>query len=473
MKATLWKTVMVGWAMGLAGCQFTDNLQFADARGSRPAALDFGKSALSCPQVRELRLVNRGMGELVDIEVQISPVGGVFFSEAEAQTGGLSRPLYPCAVESQDVPVSASGAGEAYVGPSPRPSDPLPLDPLCGVEAASLYPGEACRLPVRFQPERIGFYQGEITVRYRGQYGDHQLKRALRAEATERPSEPKAAIRFEDLGTPRFPGRRQANLVVHQNRLFMVGGEQTSDVWASRDGRDWQLVTDHAAFGGSRGADYHQAASFNNSLYVFALWNGERGVWRSPDGATWTKVADIGSRSSYCTISHQGKLLVIGGWKGSVSNDVIASTDGIRFAPVVSSRPFPARMDHECVSVKDRLYVIGGRNETESLRDVWMSADGRDWTKLTGDFAATPFSSSLDAVVYRDQIVILDSDRAYLSKDGGTFETVGITRRELWERGDAVVFEDRIFSLTTPEGAGRYVNRMYAGSWLESFLSSN
>ena len=106
-----------------------------------------------------------------------------------------------------------------------------------------------------------------------------------------------------------WEGRHTAGAAVHAGRMWILGGDciqqrYQPDVWSSRDGVNWTCTTQHAPWGERV---LHMAAAFNGALYVMggqsspsfggiATGGGDEvshaDVWRSEDGATWSKVAD-------------------------------------------------------------------------------------------------------------------------------------------------------------------------------------
>ena len=108
--------------------------------------------------------------------------------------------------------------------------------------------------------------------------------------------------------------RAGAVAVVKGGYLYLVGGEEGftcipggpcppyfNDVWRTRDGVDWELVTEEAAWAPRPG---HQCVVFKNHFVLFGgfglstdpqnpfLPSNPMDVWVSRDGADWTMVSD-------------------------------------------------------------------------------------------------------------------------------------------------------------------------------------
>ena len=91
-----------------------------------------------------------------------------------------------------------------------------------------------------------------------------------------------------------------------------------------------------------------------------------------------------------------GSVLVMGGdrdrpvfsSKGPNFNDVWRTTDGGRTWALVTTAPWSPRTGHKCVQLSGKIYCVGGahQNGTTYLQhDVWASADGKDWSRVSVD----------------------------------------------------------------------------------------
>ncbi len=81
----------------------------------------------------------------------------------------------------------------------------------------------------------------------------------------------------------------------------------------------------------------------------------------------------------------RGRLFLMGGESGgNISNDVWVSTNGKAWSKLSTTNVFPARRFHTSVSFNDRIWVIGGQADAFSRKnDVWSSANGTDWEAVT------------------------------------------------------------------------------------------
>ena len=218
-------------------------------------------------------------------------------------------------------------------------------------------------------------------------------------------------------------GRIQA--VSHHDRLYVLGGDENgnkkNDVWSSADGKNWVLETAAAKWSKR---NYHQSLSHRGRLYVLGGLNGGsiNDVWSSVDGKSWveeTAHAGWSGRSGHQAVSHHGRLYVLGGLGGSRRNDVWSAADGKVWVEESAAAGWSGRNSHQAVSHRGRLYVLGGLGGLHggSMNDVWSSADGRVWVEET---AAAGWSGreGHQALSYRGRLYVLGGF------DGGSINDV-------------------------------------------------
>ena len=149
--------------------------------------------------------------------------------------------------------------------------------------------------------------------------------------------------------TPRLNHR----MVSYKGTLYITGGYYNlaaiQDVWSSVDGTTWNLETDSPPWAArfSHGFVVH-----NNLLY---LMGGEgtgklNDVWSSADGKTWTPKGSMagGNRARFGTVSYKGRLYIMGGYDSSniAKNDVWSSADGENWSLETLEAGWSARRDH-------------------------------------------------------------------------------------------------------------------------------
>ena len=135
-----------------------------------------------------------------------------------------------------------------------------------------------------------------------------------------------------------------------------------------------------------------------------------RGVLRLTDLYSWKEVPTSGSskwkaRSLHTSVVFNSKIWVMGGYDGTDKfNDVWSSTDGSTWTRVNNAADWPARSGHTSVVFDPnengkRIWVLGGRDDTKRLNDVWSSTDGSTWTRVN-NAADWPARSGHTSVVF-------------------------------------------------------------------------
>ena len=211
------------------------------------------------------------------------------------------------------------------------------------------------------------------------------------------------------LESPRAPweGRHCAGYVVHDGRMWIVGGDcnqghYQSDVWSSADGIRWDLVSDLVPWAPRA---LHYTLAFDGRIWVMGgqtmpeFAGGDEvfhnDVWSTVDGVSWTRVVESAPWQPRGMIGgaavHDGRMWILGGGTYDTPatpvrmlyNDVWSSEDGIDWERHVAHAPWAARQYHEVAAFDGRMWVMEGwAAESGNRRDVWHSADGVEWTEL-------------------------------------------------------------------------------------------
>ncbi|RPI75872.1 MAG: galactose oxidase, partial [Planctomycetaceae bacterium] len=213
---------------------------------------------------------------------------------------------------------------------------------------------------------------------------------------------------------------------VFRDQLWVLGGWFDSfqapprDVWSSPDGKTWKQVTPQAPW---KHSDLPMSLVFNDRMWLMGGWYNGRlpghsassEVWATRDGENWQQVTDKAGwspRISAGTVVFQGRIWVLGGTENyyfgdeaSLKNDVWSSADGQTWELATDNAPWSPRAYHQAVVLNDRMYVLGGGNyvpKYHAVNDVWSSADGRHWERET---ESAPWGARLwfSSVVYRDR----------------------------------------------------------------------
>ena len=76
--------------------------------------------------------------------------------------------------------------------------------------------------------------------------------------------------------------------------LYLLGGQDTAEVWRSSNGRDWTPLVTEADWGGRH--DFARVA-YDGRLWLFGGWKNRstdalNDVWYSSDGMSWSRQSD-------------------------------------------------------------------------------------------------------------------------------------------------------------------------------------
>ena len=221
---------------------------------------------------------------------------------------------------------------------------------------------------------------------------------------------------FTQPSVPGWSGRQSFGSAVFNNRIYVIGGQESttvSDVWSTTDGVTWT----NAGSGPFGSLAYPTVCTFNNKLWVIAGVNQNTGtvqnsVWSSPDGTTWTQVtasAAFSPRFDVRVAVTNGGMYLYSGVDATFTplNDVWFSSDGVTWTKVLATAPWSAR--HECGACvfQNKMFLIGGGDAGgNALNDVWSSMDGINWTQVT----STAFASgriNMAVTVYNNKIWVI------------------------------------------------------------------
>ncbi len=239
-------------------------------------------------------------------------------------------------------------------------------------------------------------------------------------------------------------GREEFLATSYKGRIWIIGGLQRvyrshvddfhfSDVWASDDGTSWTKSSNSSpmSYTGSSAAELNGKLWVTGGNVLVAGWNLYNSqVFSSSDAVQWdrlTQLSPFPPRRDHATISHDGKLWVIGGRDSTTYfNDVWSSTDGENWTSATLAAQFSPRWGHGYCVFKDRLWIIGGRlaNGNPS-REIWNSPDGQAWTRVLPDLPFEP-GSSLACVALGDELWVLPGGEngVWRTSDGSNWNNV-------------------------------------------------
>jgi len=204
-----------------------------------------------------------------------------------------------------------------------------------------------------------------------------------------------------------WEGRHTAGYVVHNNKMWIVGGDcnqghYQNDVWSSADGVNWDLVNEDVPWAPRV---LHYTLAFDDRIWVMGgqtMPGKAEGpevfysdVWSSSDGVSWTQVAQsspwpprgmIGG-----SVVFRDRMWLLGGGTYDTPatpsrkfyNDVWSSADGVSWRQHLESAPWAPRQYHEVAVYDNKMWVLEGFNsDSGNRRDVWYSSDGVNWAEL-------------------------------------------------------------------------------------------
>lgn len=205
-----------------------------------------------------------------------------------------------------------------------------------------------------------------------------------------------------------WEGRHTAGYVVHQDKMWIVGGDPLQghyqyDVWNSSDGATWTHVNKGRPVPwGPRVLAY--TVAFKDKIWVMggqtvpqfapAEERFHDDIWCSSDGVHWTRVTPKGPHWSPRGMIGGGvvfkdRMWMLGGGtydtpktpKRSFYNDVWSSPDGVSWTRHLEHAPWHPRQYHDVAVFDGKMWVLEGWNQ-QNRNDVWYSADGVDWHQV-------------------------------------------------------------------------------------------
>jgi hypothetical protein len=248
------------------------------------------------------------------------------------------------------------------------------------------------------------------------------------------------------------------------------------DVWSTVDGIDWTLETPAASWEERRGhavASFDGrmwvlGGGTSNPAYI-----SYNDTWSSPDGVNWTleeASAPWAPRMGHCVVVFDNRMWVMGGASGTAPfqtfSDVWSSADGVNWTQETPIAPWGPRVGHRAHVYNGSIRVIGGHDDTPPpdsgfLNDAWYSADGVNWIRQT---SAAPWEGRglCGSAVFNDRLWIA----------GGRSETNGF-HDDVWSYGfhaspdvlpNGIIQEPYSAFLEAREGGGPYLWELIAGS---------
>lgn len=245
--------------------------------------------------------------------------------------------------------------------------------------------------------------------------------------------------------TPTWSGRHAFPVVVHNGRIFVLGGDSNSGIyqpdvhsWSGLEVDDWVVEDTDAPWGDRCG---HYGFSFNGYIYVGGGQTMKnvtappsaffKDLWRSATGenGTWEKVTDDCPLGIRCFIMGSppeidGEVYFIGGGTYDTTdftareykNDVFAMDENHNFRCVSHGKgsPLTKQHYHSVTALDGDLFVFGGYDGTDE-RTAFISTDkGKTWESM-----GTPPWSARHAAVS-------------ITYDGSIYFGTGMFASDMW-----------------------------------------
>lgn len=244
------------------------------------------------------------------------------------------------------------------------------------------------------------------------------------------------------------------------NALWMVGQKKA---WSSKDGINWKDYDKH---------DWGERISMAHVFFQDKYWISGgmdyqsntflNEIWSSSDGKNWTRTvknAEWSPRKGHTLVVFKNMLWLFGG-EVSVDkdrapdeyvNDIWSSADGISWKKVSDNAPWTVRGNPRVVVYRDALWMVGG----QGLSDIWRSEDGKKWTQVDAGTSQWKGRFDYGVIVYDDLLWVfggrdVDARDAYsdvwFSNNGKVWHPQ--TRQAPWTAragNNSVVFQDKLW----------------------------
>lgn len=159
------------------------------------------------------------------------------------------------------------------------------------------------------------------------------------------------------------------------------------------------------------------------------------------DGSNWEFVVNAVWATRYghtSVITPDGKIWVIGGYDGSLRNDVWYSSNGSSWTQATSAASWTARRYHASVITPDvRIWVLGGVDSSARRNDVWYSSNGSSWTQATAAASWTARDKHTSVVTPDGRIWVM-----------GGYD--GSLRNDVWDSSSSLVTKVDLSDYRTP-----------------------
>jgi len=244
-----------------------------------------------------------------------------------------------------------------------------------------------------------------------------------------------------------WSGRWLHSSLNFNNKLWVIGGQNISgglnDIWNSTDGLNWSQVTDNALWSKRI---YQTSLNYDNKMWIFGGIDYDtfielNDIWNSTDGLNWSQVTDnaLWLPRLYATpLVFDNKMWMMGGYDyntGNYFNDVWYSINGLNWIQTTNDIGWPDRIRNVSLSFNDKMWMMGGTDNRPItplfFNDVWCSDDGITWSEVT-DNAPWVERNEFYSFNYNNKMWIM----------GGYNETTIL--EDSWSCFDPIYYYDRL-----------------------------
>ena len=183
------------------------------------------------------------------------------------------------------------------------------------------------------------------------------------------------------------------------------------------------------------GRSGHSGLVFSKKMWLFGGYDNNtdyfKDVMSSPDSSSssegkWDNLTTTmvwSKRNEHVSLSFKGKMWVIGGKNASTNlADVWSSSTGLAWDnQTLTGTPPSSRSGHAGVVFNSKIWILGGQSGSSWVKDVYSSSDGAAWTQESD--AGWGGRSGHAAVVYDNKIWIMGgNDNSSDLKEVWTFD---------------------------------------------------
>jgi hypothetical protein len=173
-------------------------------------------------------------------------------------------------------------------------------------------------------------------------------------------------------------------------------------------------------------------------------------VWYSTNGLNWSIVRwtpdanSFGARYAFQAFEGENYVYILGGKDNTnYKNDLYRTEDGYNWYPCTlnsNGDTFPERGYFQIVEFNNKMWLIGGRNSSDFLGDIWYTEDGESWHKVTDNaFGTLGGRSNFSTAVYQNKLYVIGG-----LTDSGATNQIWYTENGIdWEQADSGSFQAR------------------------------